>query len=133
MNNSKAMEVLHALVQGIDPETGDELPKNSVLHKADVLRALLAAVSALEATAARALRRAALPESVGKSWSDEEEQQLRDEFSGSEPLELIAAKHGRTIRAIEARLEKIGLLTADQRKANTSSFLGAAHNESVDE
>ena len=28
---------------------------------------------------------------------------------------LIATKHGRTIRAIEARLERIGLLTTDRR------------------
>jgi hypothetical protein len=97
-----------------------------------VLRALLAAVAALEATAARVFRRAALPESVGKSRSDEEEQQLRGEFSGSEPLELIATKHGRTVRAIEARLEKLGLITADQRKTN-NSFLGATKKESDDE
>ena len=68
--------------------------------RVDVLRALLAGVSALEANAARALRRAALPESVSISWGDEEEQQLRDELSGSEPLEVIATKHGRNIRAI---------------------------------
>jgi hypothetical protein len=132
MNNTRAREILQALVQGVDPETGDELPKNSVLQNADVLRALLAAVAALEANAARALRRAALPESVGKSWSDEEEQQLRDEFAASEPLEHIAAKHGRTLRAIESRLEKIGLMTADQRKTN-NSFVGAVKQGGKDE
>jgi hypothetical protein len=115
MNNSKAVAILQALVQGVDPETGDDLPRNSVLQKAEVLRALLAAVAALETNAARALRRAALPESVGKSWSAEEEQQLREEFIGREPLELIATKHGRTPRAIEARLERLGLITPDQR------------------
>ena len=93
----------------------NELPKDSVLQKAEVLRALLAATVALEMTAARAQRRAQLPEGVGKTWTPEEEQQLRNEYAGSEPLQLIATKHGRTVRAIEARLQRLDLVTADQR------------------
>ena len=126
MNNAKSKEILRALIQGIDPVTGNELPQDSVLQKSDVLRALLAGVAALELTTAREQRRAQLPQSVGKAWTNEEEQQLRGEFIGREPLEQIATKHGRTARAIEARLEKMGLITEDERMTNNSFIGGTA-------
>ena len=111
----RARVILNSLVQGVHPKTGGELPENSIANEIDVSRAMVTAVLALDHMSARLTRRAQLPESVGKSWSGEEEQRLRDEFTAREPIQLIATKHGRTIRAIEARLEKLGLMTADQR------------------
>src|ERR1700727_1961291 len=52
MKEQRARFILQALVQGIDPLTGDELPPGTILQQAEVLRALLAGVSALEQTAA---------------------------------------------------------------------------------
>ena len=86
-----------------------------------VNRALSMSVLAIDQMTARLARRAQLPEKVGRTWTDEEEQLLRDEFSGGEPIPLIATKHGRTIQAIEARLEKLGLLTME-RRTTTSAF-----------
>ena len=120
MKEQRARHILQALVQGVDPSTGDELPPGTVLQQADVLRALLAGLSALEQTAARAQRRAQLPGNVGRAWSDDEERQLVAAFKAAEPLPDIAARHGRTLRAIEARLEKLGLLTAEQRTTDNS-------------
>lgn len=114
----RARVILDSLAQGIHPKTGGELPEDSVVNEIDVARAMATAVLALDqisARIARIARRAQLPESVGKTWTEEEERQLKDEFSRSEPMPLIATKHGRTIRAIEARLERIGLLTTDLR------------------
>jgi hypothetical protein len=85
---------------------------------------MLVAVTAMEQAEARAQRRAQLPESVGKTWAEEEEQQLKAEFARSEPIPLIATKHRRTIRSIESRLEKLGLLSPDQR-TTSNSFVGA--------
>jgi hypothetical protein len=124
-NYQRSRQVLQALVQGVDPETSAELPMDTVLNRVDVVRALLAAIEALDAVSARALRRAQLPGSVGKTWSDEEERQLKVEFAGGEPVPVIATKHGRTVRAIEARLERLGLLRADLRTKN-NSFLGGS-------
>jgi hypothetical protein len=115
MKQPRAKQILQSLIQGIDPVTAEELPRETVLQRADVLRALLAGVSALEQTAARALRRAQLPDNVGQSWTTEEEHKLIAAFkSGNSPL-TIAREHGRTLRAIEARLEKLGLITAEER------------------
>jgi len=117
-----ARVVLQSLVHGLNPMTGDELPKRDIVNNIEVNRAMSTAVMALDQMMARLTRREMLPEKVGKGWTDEEEQQLKDEFSRSEPLPLIATKHGRTLQAIEARLERLGLLAADQRVTDNSFF-----------
>ena len=124
-SHPKARNVLHALIQGVDPDTGNELPSDTVLNRPDVLRALLASVAALDAVQARALRRAQLPPSVGKTWEDKEERKLREAYQQGMPIPEIAARHGRTVRAIEARLVKLGLLQEDERTTG-NPFLGAA-------
>lgn len=115
MQEQRARQILQALVQGVDPFNGDDLPAGTVLQQADVLRALLAGVAALDQNAARATRRAQLPQNIGRTWSKQEQGNLIDAFQSGEPLAEIALRHGRTLRAIEARLEKLGLLSAAQR------------------
>jgi hypothetical protein len=115
MHERRARQILQALIQGVDPFDGSELSSGTVLQQADVLRALLAGVAALEQDAARASRRAQLPRNIGRSWSEEENSRLVASFQAGEQLADIAARHGRTLRAIEARLEKLGLLAADER------------------
>jgi hypothetical protein len=131
MQEQRARKILQALVQGVDPTTGADLEAGTVLQRADVLRALLAGVAALEQISARAQRRAQLPENVGLPWSDDEERTLVSEFQSGDSLSDIAAKHGRTLRAIEARLERLGLLTADQRTTN-NSFTGSPASRATD-
>lgn len=111
----RAGEILEALIQGLDPRTGETLSAESVLQRAEVMRALLAAVAALRHVAARAQRRSLLPANVGRTWSAEEESQLVAAFKAGEAAESIARRHRRTLRAIEARLERLGLLRANQR------------------
>jgi hypothetical protein len=127
-NNQRSRQVLQALVQGVDPEQGSPLPADTVLNRVDVIRALLTAIEALDAVSARAQRRAQLPESVGKTWSEAEEGQLKDEFARGDSVTLIAANHGRTVRAIEARLERLGLLEEGQR-TTSGIFLGRGRAE----
>jgi hypothetical protein len=118
MKEQRAREILQALVQGIDPLTGEELPPGTILQHADVLRALLAGLTALEQTAARAQRRAQLPDNVGRAWTSDEEATLVASYKSGDSIPDIAIRHGRTLRAIEARLEKLGLLTPEQRTTN---------------
>ena len=124
MQQTRARWILQSLIQGIDPVTREELSRETVLQHADVLRALLAGLSALEETAARAQRRAQLPDNVGRAWTTDEEGRLVAAFkTGRSPI-VIAHEHGRTLRAIEARLEKLGLITAEQRTTR-GGFTGA--------
>ena len=115
MQERRARQILQALIQGVDPFDGTELPSGTVLQQADVLRALLAGVAALEQDAARASRRAQLPRNIGRAWSEEENARLVASFQAGEELGEIAQRHGRTLRAIEARLEKLGLLSSEER------------------
>jgi hypothetical protein len=124
MEEQRARRILQALVQGVDPATGEELTAGTVLQQAEVLRALLAAVTALEQNAARAQRRAQLPDNVGRAWTADEERTLVMAFQAGEPLSAIASKHARTLRAIEARLERLGLITPEQRITN-NGFTGS--------
>jgi hypothetical protein len=131
MQEQRARKILQALVQGVDPTTGEELAAETVLQQADVLRALLAGVSALEQVSARAQRRAQLPDNVGRTWTADEERDLVTAFQAGDALTDIAAKHGRTLRAIEARLERLGLLNPDQRVTN-NSFMGSPTSRATD-
>jgi hypothetical protein len=115
MQQQKARQILQALIQGVDPTTGEELAAGTVLQRADVLRAMLAGVAALEQSAVRSARRALLPANVGRAWTQEEDLELTRETAASTPIADIAANHGRTLRAIEARLEKLGLMASSER------------------
>ena len=76
MTQTKARQILQSLIQGVDPVTKEELPHETVLQHADVLRALLAGLAAIEQTTARAQRRAQLPDNVGQAWTTDEESRL---------------------------------------------------------
>lgn len=107
----RARGVIESLVQGVHPISGKDLPKESIINEIEVTRALSTAVLAIDQVSARLARRAQLPESVGKAWTEDEERRLRAAFARGEPIADIAVKHGRTVRAIEVRLEKIGIST----------------------
>ena len=119
----RSRNVLMALIQGVHPTTSEDLPKDTIVNDIEVNRALHTAITALGLVQARVLRRAQLPEKVGKTWSKDEEATLREEFQAEFPIAEIAEAHGRTVRAIEARLERMGLMTAAQRTTN-NSFMG---------
>ena len=104
-----------SLIEGRKPDSGEALPSDCVVHRSDVIRALLVGLGAIDAADARVKRRAQLPENVGRDWTTQEEEELRSEFAATEPLTAIAARHGRTLRAIEARLERMGLITPQER------------------
>ena len=114
-NDTQPRAILTTLIQGCDPVSGEPLPRDCVIHRSEVLRALLAGLSALEVTAARAERRSQLPDNVGRAWTTDEESRLIAAFKSGDSPVAIAHQHGRTLRAIEARLEKLGLITAEQR------------------
>lgn len=56
-----------------------------------------------------------LPDNVGRAWTTEEESRLVAAFKKGDSPVALAHEHGRTLRAVEARLEKLGLITAEQR------------------
>jgi hypothetical protein len=128
MKDQRARQILHSLVNGADPFTGVDLAPGTVLQHVDVMRAMLAGCSALDDRTTRESRRAQQPRNIGQPWTVEEQERLIQAFHNNENLGEVAAKHGRTLRAIESRLEILGLLTREQRTTENRFGAGGQHD-----
>lgn len=117
---SKARKILRALAQGIHPETRQLLPRNSVVNDIDVTRAIQTAIAALDQVQSSQDRRFQLPANVGMPWSDQEEQQLSELYRSPADIPAIADQLRRTVRGVETRLIRLGLMTADERATHGS-------------
>jgi hypothetical protein len=117
----RAQELLTPLTQGLDPTNPDRtVPDSDIVNRIDVQRALLVALAVMEEATARSARRAMRPKNVGKPLTETEEEELRAAFQGGGSLEVIAKFHGRSVRSIESRLVKLGLLSPAER--TTANF-----------
>jgi hypothetical protein len=114
MEEDKARTIVAALANGVDPGTGIALAADSVFQSPDVVRALMCAMRALEASGSRR-DRSDLPANAGKPWSSEEDERLLAEFDAGRSLREMAGLHARTVAGVEARLERLGRLDPDAR------------------
>ena len=103
MDIIRAREIIRSLAEGVDPTTGEVLPTESVFNSPDVIRALYTIWEATASPSTDPLRNA------GKPWTKAEDDKLRDEFSEKLKISDIAKEHGRSYRAIESRLDHLGL------------------------
>jgi DNA-directed RNA polymerase specialized sigma24 family protein len=95
----------------VDPTTGEVLPAGSVLESPDVIRALHAAVAALDRRSRAAQRDSSLPDNAGKSWGPADDADLVKMFELGRSIAEIAETFQRTRGAIESRLVRLGKLT----------------------
>ncbi len=126
MERLQTLTILNALANGIHPATGEAFPADSPYQHPDTVRALFAAVRALETTGARAApaplsksQPGVAPANVGSRWTTEEEQRLAAAFDAGKRVSELAGLHSRSVAAIEARLLKLGKIDAS---AVTSSL-----------
>jgi hypothetical protein len=115
MDVTAARTTLKSLVEGVDPVTGYPIPKSLVLHHAVVIRALLCAVAVLEADVARARRRARLPRNTGRPWRRDDDERIIAAFRGGKAPDEIAGEQQRSLASVESRLQRLGVLAAEQR------------------
>src|SRR5258708_329483 len=108
MDVSEALEIIHTLADGVDPNTGELFPEDSPYQHPRVIRALFAATQALTRIEKKQTRDRRLPENAGRSWNSEEDEQLCNSLDAGLTLIQLAEQHGRTRGAIAARLEKLG-------------------------
>jgi hypothetical protein len=117
MDTKSALNILTALADGVDPNTGEVLPNDSLLLNPKVIRALFTAIDAIEGRRKAEERRRTLPERTGSPWSDDEDQNLLGGFDSGTTIRDLANAHQRTQGGIEARLIKLGRINpADRRK-----------------
>lgn len=108
MEAIKALEILRPIAEGIDPHTGEMFPMGSPYQHPDTVRALYAAIKALEGRQASERRRSNLPENAGQPWSPTEDATLCEAFDSGTAISKLAEVHRRTSGAIQSRLIKLG-------------------------
>ena len=114
MDDIKALGIVSALANGVNPQTGEVFDIDSPYQSADVIRALYVAVRALETTTRTKLRpgRTRTPNNAGKPWTEQEDLELLEKFDEGMSIAEIARTHDRTAAGIQARLERHGRLPA---------------------
>ena len=112
MNNQEAINIIQALVNGINPLSDEPLPANDLCLNSDIERALQAAIPALESRIRYDERQAKLPANAGKPWTDEEDQQLVEAFDDGNSIATLVEQHERTKGSITSRLVKFGKITS---------------------
>ena len=110
MNSLEAGRILRRLAEGLDPDTGERLPKGSIYDKPEVIRALFIAIEVLQSSVAKAEKRRHESARTGEPWSKEEDDRLCSAFHDAVNFEEIATQHGRSKGAIISRLTKLGKL-----------------------
>ncbi len=108
MEIEKAISIIKALSEGIDPYTGEQYSPESPYQMPDTVRALHMAVMVLEKHQKTNLRQQDLPRSAGKPWNDDEDKHLIEAYDTGTPIKEISELHDRTVGAIRSRLVKHG-------------------------
>ena len=127
MENAAALNIIQQLANGIDPHSGEVFRADSPYQHPDTVRALFAAVRALEAKSAprqRATGSGNVPQNAGKPWSGDEYNALVAAFDAGRQIPELAAEHQRSRFAIEARLAKLGKI---EPPANMRGFKAASN------
>lgn len=108
MHKARARQIIRALVSGVDPHSGVDLPETSPVHDVHTIRALVMVHEALDETRPRGGR--IRPPRAGKRWTESEDGRLRDEFMRGASIPDLAEALQRTQFAIIGRLLVSGQL-----------------------
>lgn len=112
MDQAQALSVVRSLANGVDPESGEVFPADSVYQRSQVVRALYEAAEALERVERQGRRKAQLPRKTGEPWTEDEDRKLLSGFDAGRGLPDLATAHERTQTGVRARLVKYGRLAA---------------------
>ena len=109
MELSTAKQILSLLADGIDPETGEIVPEDSVCNQPEVIRALRFSPDCLSHQKQRRMT-SIFYVNQGKAWTAEEESLLTQLFRKGESNAQIQMELQRSESAVSARLVRLGLI-----------------------
>ena len=109
MTNREALDIMQALVEGVDPFTNEPLAAESLCLNPAVNTALTTAIQALDNRIKAAVRRASLPSKAGAPWDESEAQLVLQAYEAGDSIKVIAEQQQRTEGAIRSRLVKLGI------------------------
>jgi hypothetical protein len=114
MEIADASRIIKSLSDGIDPDSNEQLPTDSVYQRPPVVRALCLAAETLDRVVHNRERKRRLPINAGKPWTRSEDEELCREFDGGDKVFSMAMHHNRTVASIAARLVRLNKLSADE-------------------
>ena len=103
-----AKNILKSLADGVNPVTGEILPKSDSCNQPDVIRSLYVAVNELERAEKRSKTLRNLPENAGKPWNSEDDEELCKMFDKGCAVSEICTYFKRTKGSIASRLVRLG-------------------------
>ena len=112
MEQTQALAIVRSLANGVDPESGEVFPPQSVYQRPQIVRALYEAGSALERVERFERRKTELPAKTGQPWTEDEDRKLLAAFDAGRGLQELVSAHERSAGAIRARLIKYGRIAA---------------------
>lgn len=108
ISDDEKLQVIDALLRGIDPSTGELLDEDHFVNE-DVVKAVL--MTALHAIERKQEREKNKKPSSGARWTEEEDERLVEEYNSNMPITEIAEMHGRSTGSIQSRLLKLALIS----------------------
>ena len=109
MNNKEALEIVEQMIQKRQALSAETLTPKQWSQTQQIINALQLASQALQNRIKTEARQSSLPNNAGKSWTDEENQQIIEAFNNGESIATIAERHQRTKGAITSRLSRLGI------------------------
>ena len=115
MDILRAIEILGALAQGVDPYSGEVFEEAHVCNQPDTIRAFYCILRELEKPEETFKKR---PENAGKPWEKEDDEKLWKLFREGMEIKELQVVFKRSRGSIMARLEKI-MLRKQQQDSQT--------------
>lgn len=122
-----ARKIIGALADGVDPRSGQLIPPGSPIDSSDVIRALHAALSAMDRELRRSERKAVLPSNAGKPWNSDDDRELAERFDSGQSVAKLASAFERTKGSIASRLVILGKVP-DRQSAFVANLNGSSRN-----
>lgn len=124
MNTRDALSLLEALLDGVNPVTGEILPIDHVCNEPDILRALHKAVTALRHMENSPEQREPFVNrngklNAGRPWTQEDLRQLRQLYEDGTSIDEICRLLQRRKRGVENYLLYLGLTDAPAKGTQT--------------
>ena len=109
MDIQRAKELLAVLSDGVNPLTGEVLPKNDSCNQVEIVRALNTVLRYLDNQPQKSTKPS--PDNAGKPWTVEDEEALSRMFDQGCTKNEICSYFKRSSGAIAARLVKLGKIS----------------------
>ncbi|MBA0204637.1 hypothetical protein [Pectobacterium aroidearum] len=123
MEINEAKDIVTALINGINPTTGETLPEISPYNDPQVIRALFAVLSTINIKKKSKKTfeekqqeniKTGRPKNAGLAWNDELREQLASNFQNGISINELAIFFERTKGAITSELAKQGLIEQEK-------------------